>query len=189
MLGHLGMIAEVMVTDTDRARYGNYLFGAFGRDFVTADGERAMVVGLTDMQWSTLLKATGTADDDERTRRCGCHWTFATEGNRFRGARGDCRDPGAVVCRAQHGRCPHRTRCQPRDMGARTARVRQATGPRRRSARSRTRCSRCCDQPGVGTTLAAATPLDFSGVTPPARGAARPPSANTPTRSCSTFLA
>ncbi len=62
MLGHLGMIAEVMVNDSDRSRYGNYLFGAFGRDFVTSDGERVMVVGLTDMQWKTLVKATGSAD-------------------------------------------------------------------------------------------------------------------------------
>ena len=62
MLGHLGMIGEVMVNDSDRARYGNYLFGAFGRDFVTADAQRVMVVGLTDMQWNTLVKATGTAD-------------------------------------------------------------------------------------------------------------------------------
>ena len=62
MLGHLGMIGEVMVNDSDRARYGNYLFGAFGRDFVTADAQRVMVVGLTDMQWNTLVRATGTAD-------------------------------------------------------------------------------------------------------------------------------
>jgi 2-methylfumaryl-CoA isomerase len=50
------------VNDTDRGRHGNCLYGAFGRDFVTSDGARAMVVGLTDMQWSTLLKATGLAE-------------------------------------------------------------------------------------------------------------------------------
>lgn len=66
MLGHLGMIAEVQVGGVDRARYGNQLFGAFGRDFVTRDGLRAMVVGLTDLQWSCLLKATGLAADVTR---------------------------------------------------------------------------------------------------------------------------
>jgi 2-methylfumaryl-CoA isomerase len=62
MLGHLGMLAEVAINDQDRARYGNYLFGAFGRDFVTSDGRRVMVVGLTDLQWSTLCKATGIGE-------------------------------------------------------------------------------------------------------------------------------
>ena len=62
MLGHLGMIAEVAVNGVDRARYGNDLYGAFGRDFVTRDGARVMVVGLTDLQWSTLVKATENAD-------------------------------------------------------------------------------------------------------------------------------
>lgn len=61
MLGHLGLIAEAQVNGEDRARYGNHLFGAFGCDFATQDGRRAMVVGLTDVQWSTLVKATGTA--------------------------------------------------------------------------------------------------------------------------------
>ncbi|MCU0967309.1 MAG: CoA transferase [Rubrivivax sp.] len=62
MLGHLGMIAEVQVNGVDRPRYGNHLYGAFGRDFETRDGERVMVVGLTDLQWGTLLKATGAAE-------------------------------------------------------------------------------------------------------------------------------
>lgn len=63
MLGHLGMLGEVTVNGADRVRYGNYLYGAFGRDFVTADGERVMIVGLTDMQWNTLVKATALGED------------------------------------------------------------------------------------------------------------------------------
>jgi 2-methylfumaryl-CoA isomerase len=39
------MIAEVMINDTDRPKQGNYLYGAFGRDFETLDGKRVMVVG------------------------------------------------------------------------------------------------------------------------------------------------
>jgi 2-methylfumaryl-CoA isomerase len=62
MLGHLGFIAEATLHDRDRGRYGNYLYGAFGRDFVTADDRRVMVVGLTDGQWGALCAATGTAD-------------------------------------------------------------------------------------------------------------------------------
>lgn len=58
-LGHMGFVAEVEVNDFDRPRYGNDLFGAFGRDFETRDGRRVMVVGLTSRQWSNLCKATG----------------------------------------------------------------------------------------------------------------------------------
>lgn len=66
MLGHLGMIAEVQVSGVDRPRYGNNLYGAFGRDFVSRDGQRVMVIGLTDLQWRCLLKATDLTDDVAR---------------------------------------------------------------------------------------------------------------------------
>jgi 2-methylfumaryl-CoA isomerase len=82
VLGHLGMIAEMQINDTDRARYGNALYGAFGRDFVTHDGARVMVVGLTDMQWATLLKATGLATAiAELATTMGVD--LSTEGGRF----------------------------------------------------------------------------------------------------------
>lgn len=54
---NLGNIAEVSVNDEDRARTGNYLYGAFGRDFVCQDGVRVMIVGLTPRQWQGLVKA------------------------------------------------------------------------------------------------------------------------------------
>lgn len=56
-LGHLGQIGEVHSTGEARPRYGNALFGAFGRDFITADDERIMLVGLTSGQWKALLSA------------------------------------------------------------------------------------------------------------------------------------
>lgn len=60
-LGHLGLIAEAQL-GVERPRYGNDLFGAFGRDFVTADGAHLMVVGLTSKQWRSLCVATGIGD-------------------------------------------------------------------------------------------------------------------------------
>jgi 2-methylfumaryl-CoA isomerase len=83
MLGHLGMIAEVQVGDFDRPRYGNDLFGAFGRDFATQDGRRAMVVGLTDLQWKTLCDATGIGEAAAALGR-DLGLDLAEEGNRFR---------------------------------------------------------------------------------------------------------
>lgn len=56
-LGALGQIAEVQLDGADRPRSGNSLYGAFGRDFTTADGERIMVVAITRKQWSGLLAA------------------------------------------------------------------------------------------------------------------------------------
>jgi 2-methylfumaryl-CoA isomerase len=58
VMGHLGFIAEAQL-GTQRRRVGNDLFGAFGRDFLTADGQRIMVVGLTAKQWRGLVDATG----------------------------------------------------------------------------------------------------------------------------------
>ncbi len=54
-LGNLGQIAEVLVSGADRPRTGNNLFGAFGRDFLTRDGKRLMVVALTVKQWDSLV--------------------------------------------------------------------------------------------------------------------------------------
>ena len=53
-MSHLGSVAEVLA-DGDRPRMGNDLFGAFGRDFQTADGKRLIVVAITPRQWSGLL--------------------------------------------------------------------------------------------------------------------------------------
>jgi 2-methylfumaryl-CoA isomerase len=82
-LGHLGQIAEVTLTGADRPRTGNELFGAFGRDFVTQDGRRIMIVAITARQWSGLLKALDIGDAVARLEtQCGV--SFARdEGQRF----------------------------------------------------------------------------------------------------------
>jgi len=63
VLGHLGQIGEVTINDTDRPRYGNYLYGAFGRDFVTADRRRLMVAAMTSRQFRGLVDATGVQNE------------------------------------------------------------------------------------------------------------------------------
>lgn len=60
-MSHLGSVAEVL-HGGDRPRMGNDLFGAFGRDFVTADGRRLIVVAITPRQWSGLVKTLGIGD-------------------------------------------------------------------------------------------------------------------------------
>jgi 2-methylfumaryl-CoA isomerase len=62
-LGNLGNVAEVLLSGQDRVRAGNDLFGAFGRDFVTVDGVRVMIVAITPRQWTGMLTSLGIADD------------------------------------------------------------------------------------------------------------------------------
>lgn len=57
-LAHMGQVAEVL-QQGDRPRMGNELFGAFGRDFATADGQRLMVVAITKRQWQGLVESLG----------------------------------------------------------------------------------------------------------------------------------
>lgn len=53
----LGRLAQAEI-GSSAPRDGNYLYGAFGRDFETRDGRRIMLVGLTDRQWKSLVEAT-----------------------------------------------------------------------------------------------------------------------------------
>ncbi|WP_036494345.1 CoA transferase [Nocardia sp. BMG111209] len=59
-VANMGWLSEVRERG-DRARHGNFIYGTFGTDFVTADGGRVMVVALTGRQWQALCTATGTA--------------------------------------------------------------------------------------------------------------------------------
>jgi 2-methylfumaryl-CoA isomerase len=62
MVGNLGKIAEVQINHHERPKDGNYLYGAFGRDFLTKDGHRVMIVALTLRQWRSLVEATGLGE-------------------------------------------------------------------------------------------------------------------------------
>jgi len=80
--GNLGNIAEVMINDEDRQRAGNYLYGAFGRDFVSKDGVRVMIVGLTPRQWKGIVKAMGI-EADIAALQAEHGLDLSAEGNRF----------------------------------------------------------------------------------------------------------
>ncbi|AII07595.1 CoA transferase [Rhodococcus opacus] len=61
-VANLGYLAEVQVNDTGREPTGNYVYGAFGRDFATADGRRVMIAAMTGRQWTAITTATGLAE-------------------------------------------------------------------------------------------------------------------------------
>ena len=59
MLSHLGVMAEAQLFQRERPSLGNHIYGAFGRDFGTADGHRVMVAAISANQWSSFVKACG----------------------------------------------------------------------------------------------------------------------------------
>jgi 2-methylfumaryl-CoA isomerase len=56
-VANLGGVAEVLYGGANRPRLGNAVHGLFGRDFVTADGQRTMIVVVTPRQWANLVAA------------------------------------------------------------------------------------------------------------------------------------
>ncbi len=83
MLGHLGIVGEVMVNGVDRPKYGNALYGAYGQDFVTRDGRRLMVIGLTERQWKGLVRVLGM-EAEVAALAARLALDLGDEGNRFR---------------------------------------------------------------------------------------------------------
>ena len=161
VMGHLGFVAEAQLGHV-RERVGNYLFGAFGRDFVCASGERVMVVGLTLKQWRSLCDATGL--NDELTAlafRLGRN--FDLEGDRYRSrkeiaeiiepwiARHSYEQVEATFNR--HGVCWSRYRSVSQMVDAMHA------------LPDANPMFKTIHQPGVGDVLTPGIPLDFSAFT------------------------
>ena len=82
MTGHLGLIGEATLAAEPRGRFGNDVYGTFGRDFGTRDGRRVMVLALTARQWASLGEATGlTREFAALEARLGAD--FRNEGDRW----------------------------------------------------------------------------------------------------------
>ena len=58
-MANLGFVAETLLSGQQRPRMGNDIFGAFGRDFTTRDGQKLMLLAITPKQWSKALEALG----------------------------------------------------------------------------------------------------------------------------------
>lgn len=161
VLGSFGLIAEVMINDVDRPKYGNYLYGAFGRDFVTRDGRRTMVVGLTDQQWKCLCQATGLGDEfAELGRRLDLD--LNAEGDRFRAreAIAALLEPWfrqRTLAEASRVFDEHRVTWGP----YRTVREAIASDP---DCSADNPLFSLMEQPGIGRYLTPGTPLEFSDV-------------------------
>lgn len=158
VMNHLGFIEEAR-RGQPRQRHGNELFGAFGRDFPTADGERVMVVGLTSKQWRSLCEALELQGEvDALGARLGLD--LAQEGNRFRARRELAELVGPrIAARTLTELAPVFDR-----LGVCWDRYQDIA----RLVREDPECSPAnpmfstITQPGVGEMLAAGIPLDFS---------------------------
>ncbi len=62
----LGYLGEAVVNDVDRPRYGNEIFGTFGRDFRTSDGRFVMICIFSDRHVDALATAGGFATAFEK---------------------------------------------------------------------------------------------------------------------------
>lgn len=158
VMGHLGFLAEAE-RGVQRERCGNDLFGAFGRDFVSADGQRIMVVGLTPRQWRGLCAATGLTNEMS-VLAASLGLDFNAEGDRFRGREAIAAPIAAWI--AQHGL-------------AEVAQAFDAHGVcwgRYQTVQQLVQADPSCSvanpmftsllQPGVGELLTPGTPLQFS---------------------------
>ncbi len=161
MVGNLGKIAEVQINRHERPKDGNYLYGAFGRDFSTKDGRRIMIVALTDRQWQGLVEATALGEAFETLERM-VGVDLDKEGDRFaaREVIGAIVKPWVLTRTLDevaevfdaHGVCwgPYQTFMQ--------------------LVEDDPRCSPAnpmfdqVEQPGIGTYLMSGSPLDFSQV-------------------------
>jgi len=159
-MGHLGFIAEAQLGQV-RERHGNELFGAFGRDFVCADGERVMVVGLTLKQWRALSEAAGiAAAATQLGERLGLD--LSCEGDRFRARR--------EIAGLVQPWVAARTLAQVAEAFDRHSVCWSRYQSVAQLARDDPTCSTAnplfgaIEQPGVGPMLAPGLPLDFGGV-------------------------
>jgi 2-methylfumaryl-CoA isomerase len=81
-LSHLGVLAEAELLQQERPSIGNHLYGAFGRDFGTADGGRIMVAAISSGQWKALVRCCGIGESVAALQG-GMGLDFADEAQRF----------------------------------------------------------------------------------------------------------
>jgi 2-methylfumaryl-CoA isomerase len=158
VMNHLGFIEEAR-RGQPRQRHGNELFGAFGRDFVTADGQRIMIVGLTLKQWRTICESLDMqAEVEALAARTGLD--LEHEGNRFRVRR----ELGEIA----GARIALRTFADLQQAFDRLGVCWDRYQTIEQLVRDDPECSpanpmfTAITQPGVGETIAAGIPLDFS---------------------------
>ncbi len=81
-IANLGYVADVQINGSSREPMGNDLYGAFGRNFATADQREIMLVAISNRQWRAIGKATGLAQQFEMIGPL-MNVDLSSEGGRF----------------------------------------------------------------------------------------------------------
>lgn len=157
----LGHVAEAQVLGTERQRFGNDLYGAFGAMFTTSDSQQIYAVGISDKQWGSLLEATETTEDlADLAESRGID--LSDEGQRFE-AREDIKQVISSWT-STHSLAELKVRFD--DLGVCWGRYQTF----RELVEDDVRCStaselfRTVDQPGIGTYLSPGSPIAFDGL-------------------------
>jgi len=167
--GHLGLLAEAALDPTPRGRYGNEVYGTFGRDFRTRDGRWVMVLALTPRQWRGLGEASGLTEAfAELATRLGID--LEQEGERWRARKEICELIEPWIARRELADVraafdEHRVLWGPYQ----TFKELVAEDPRASAANP---MFAVVDHPGVGRYLTTGSPIRFGAATPVPPGAA-----------------
>ncbi|HVL56331.1 MAG TPA: CoA transferase [Burkholderiaceae bacterium] len=166
---NLGYIAEVEVNGTERRPDANYVYGAYGDSFETADARHVMVVAISNRQWRALVGAVGVADA-LTAAAAALGYRLDTEGGRYQ-----ARELISAFLRPWFAA---RTLAQ---VAAAFGDRAILWGPYRSFAQMLAEDPRCSeanpmfrrvDHPGVGSFLTAGSPLAFGRSAPVAPGVA-----------------
>lgn len=65
----IGFTTEVEINNEERPSNGNYVHGAFGRDFGTKDGRRICVMAVSNKQWQVLCAACDLTEKMDELQR------------------------------------------------------------------------------------------------------------------------
>jgi 2-methylfumaryl-CoA isomerase len=156
---NLGYIAEAEVNGTDRQPDGNFLYGAYGDSFATADGRYVMVVAISRRQWQALVRATGMEEPLTQAAKA-LGYQLDDESGRYEAralisaffkpwfARRTLQEIDAAFNNPSILWAPYRT-------------VRQMLAEDKRASEWNPMFRRV-DHPGAGEFLTATSPLDFS---------------------------
>lgn len=159
MVGNLGYIGEVQLSHQNRPAFGNYLYGAYGREFETKDHRLIYIAAITKRQWDELSRATGLGHRFAMIEPL-LDVDLNLEGDRFR-----ARDAISAVLSPW---CGERTLSQVREAFEGTG---VCWGPYQtflQMVEEDPRCSTAnpmfseVEQPGIGKYLVPGSPLEFT---------------------------